>query len=84
VVVKTKQLPQIYDLEPAMINNSSRSLERNEAHGATVKSLLHEKENKLEFLFAHASNLNWHGVNPERKPLSVAFDLLQLLRNESR
>lgn len=48
------------------------------------KSLLHEKENQLEFLFSHASNLKWHGVNPERKPLSVAFDLLQLLPNESR
>src|SRR6266511_194110 len=30
---QAKQLPRIYDLEPAMINKSSRSLERNEAHG---------------------------------------------------
>jgi hypothetical protein len=48
------------------------------------KSLLHEKENKLEFRFSHASDLNWHGVNPERKPLSVAFDLLQVLPIEPR
>ena len=32
-MVKAKQLPRIYALEPAMINKSSRSLERNEAHG---------------------------------------------------
>jgi len=39
--------------------------------------LVHGK-NRLEFRFPYSSTLDWHGINPERKPLSVAFDTLRL------
>lgn len=38
--------------------------------------------NKFEFVFAYADTLNWHGVNPKRNPLSVAFDYLQIFPHE--
>jgi hypothetical protein len=43
------------------------------------KALWIEGENQLQFHFPYSSNLNWHGINPNRKPLSVAFDILQLI-----
>lgn len=35
-------------------------------------------ENRFDFRFRYTDNANWHGVNPDHKPLSVAFNLMQL------
>jgi membrane-associated phospholipid phosphatase len=48
------------------------------------RDLLREKENKIHFAFSHASNLDWHGINGQRKPLSVAFDRLELVAERPR
>jgi undecaprenyl-diphosphatase len=43
------------------------------------KELVHSGANRVEFHFASANTLDWHGINPERKALSVAFDMMQII-----
>jgi len=44
-----------------------------------AKNIFRPGVNKIEFAFAYADTLDWHGLNPQRKPLSVAFDVLELV-----
>jgi hypothetical protein len=46
------------------------------------KELLVKGENRVEFHFPYSSRQDWHGINPDRKSLSVAFDVLQLISAE--
>ncbi|MGH7852849.1 MAG: phosphatase PAP2 family protein [Candidatus Binatia bacterium] len=43
------------------------------------RDLLRPADNRIDFAFAYADNTNWHGVNPERKALSIAFQTLRLV-----
>ncbi len=43
------------------------------------QALLRRADNRVDFVFAYSDNTNWHGVNPERQALSVAFQTLQLI-----
>jgi membrane-associated phospholipid phosphatase len=40
--------------------------------------------NRVEFHFAAADTLDWHGINPERRALSVAFDVMQFIPDQAR
>jgi len=40
--------------------------------------------NKIDLSFAYADTSNWHGINPDGKPLSVAFNLLQIAPRQDR
>jgi membrane-associated phospholipid phosphatase len=35
-------------------------------------------KNNIDFRFPYADTFNWHGINPAHKPLSVAFDFLEI------
>jgi membrane-associated phospholipid phosphatase len=35
-------------------------------------------DHRIDFHFPYAETFNWHGVNPRHKPLSVAFDFLEI------
>lgn len=37
--------------------------------------------NRLDFTFVYADRTNWHGMNPERRALSVAFQKIHLIGN---
>ena len=41
--------------------------------------LLRAGDNRIDFAFAYSDRANWHGVNREQKPLSVAFHKIQLI-----
>lgn len=43
------------------------------------KKLIQGGANRIGLHFAYADTADWHGVNPGRKPLSVAFDLMQFI-----
>lgn len=43
------------------------------------KALVQTGDNRVDLHFAHADTADWHGVNPGRKPLSVAFDKMQFI-----
>ncbi len=40
--------------------------------------LFHVGENRIDFGFPYSDKSNWHGMNPDQKPLSVAFHWLRL------
>lgn len=41
--------------------------------------LLRAGDNRIDFAFAYSDRANWHSVNREQKPLSVAFHKIQLI-----
>lgn len=43
------------------------------------RGLLRAGVNQIRFRFAYADRANWHGMNREQQPLSVAFHQLQLI-----
>jgi hypothetical protein len=48
------------------------------------KSWIANGENRMDFHFPYADTFNWHGVNPDHKPLSVAFDLMEVAADPTR
>jgi hypothetical protein len=48
------------------------------------KSWFVKGENRVDFHFPYAETFNWHGVNPDHKRLSVAFDLMELAADARR
>lgn len=44
-----------------------------------LKQLVKTGTNRVGLHFAYADTANWHGINPGRKPLSVAFDIMQFI-----
>ena len=48
------------------------------------KELIHNDGNRVEFHFAAADTLDWHGINPERRALSVAFDVMQFIPDQAK
>jgi PAP2 superfamily protein len=48
------------------------------------KESITKGENRFDFHFRYADNSNWHGVNPDHKPLSVAFNLMELAVDPTR
>ena len=51
---------------------------------AVPKSWIAKGENRVDFHFPYADTFNWHGVNPDHRPLSVAFDLMELAADPTR
>jgi hypothetical protein len=43
------------------------------------RDLLRPGHNLIDFVFSYTDDSNWRGVNPQRKPLSVAFQNLRLV-----
>ncbi len=39
--------------------------------------------NRVELHSAYADAADWHGINPERKALSVAFDMMQFIPDQA-
>ena len=56
----------------------------NEYEVRAAKNIFRAGGNKIDLAFAYADTLNWHGVNPARKPLSVAFDFLHIVPQAKR
>jgi undecaprenyl-diphosphatase len=48
------------------------------------KNLFRAGDNQIDFAFAYHDNSNWHGMNPERKYLSVAFNFLSVFPEHVR
>jgi hypothetical protein len=46
--------------------------------------LIRSDGNRVEFHFAHADAADWHGINPERRALSVAFDMMQFIPDQAK
>jgi hypothetical protein len=48
------------------------------------RELVHGGANRVELHFASANTLDWHGINPEGKALSVAFDMMRITPDPPR
>ena len=43
------------------------------------RQLVKDGGNRIDLQSAYADTTDWHGLNPGRKPLSVAFDVMQFI-----
>jgi len=47
-------------------------------------SIVRNGENRINLRFASADAADWHGVNAARRPLSVAFDIMQFVPDQAK